>query len=452
MTKTQRLVLLISILASFVAFLDGSVVNVGLPAIVREFGGGLAVQQWVADAYLITLGALMVVAGSFSDLFGRRRILTIGLIGFGVASLLCAIAPNAVFLIIARAIQGVAGALLVPSSLALIMTAFDGAGEGKAIGSWTAWTGIAFVVGPLLGGFLVDTTTWRLIFAINLLPIAVTLWLLARLQLAERLHASIKIDTLGAVLSMIGLGGPVFALIEQPHYGWTHPVIVIPLIVGVVALGAFLWWQRRSPHPMVPLSLFNVGNFTYGNLATLAIYAGLSVASFLITVFVQQVGHYSAFVAGMALLPVTILMFIFSSRFGALGAKFGPRLFMTLGPMIAAAGFLYLLMVDSSVQYLLQLFPGIVLFGFGLSMTVAPLTSAVLGSIHGDQVGVASAINNAISRVAGLVAIAAIGLLIGQTITLNGFHKGVIAMAALLFAGGIISAIGIRNPKSKASQ
>jgi len=450
MTKQQRLVLLISILASFVAFLDGSVVNVGLPAISGELGGGLATQQWVVDAYLITLGALMLIAGSFSDLFGRKKVLSIGVIAFTIASLLCAIAPTVEFLIISRGLQGVAGALLVPSSLALIISAFSGSGEGKAIGTWTAWTGIAFIIGPLLGGVLVDAGSWRYIFAINIIPAAITLWLMKSLAPEKRASERAKVDVIGAILGVIGLGGPVYALIEQAHYGWESPIIYLPLFIGIIAAIMFLIHEKRTPNPMLPLGLFRVGNFTAGNLATIAIYGGLSVSGFLITVFLQQVGHFSATASGLALIPVTFIMFFLSSRFGALSAKFGPRLFMTLGPIVGAIGFLYMLRVGASINYWTDILPGVIIFGIGLSMTVAPLTSAVLGSIDTRHAGIGSAVNNAISRIAGLVAIAALGIVIGSSIDLEGFHRGLIATAIMLLVGGIVSAIGIRNTTRQA--
>lgn len=450
MNDRQKLVLVISILASFVTFLDGSVVNIALPAIVHSLGGGLVTQQWVVDAYLITLGSFILVAGSLSDLFGRTRILTLGLLGFAIMSVLCAIAPSGTFLIVSRALQGVAGALLVPSSLALIISAFKGAAQAKAIGTWTAWTGIAFIIGPLLGGVLIEMESWRLIFAINVVPIAITLWLVARLEHTETPRTNVHVDYVGSSLCALALGGIVYGFIEQPHYGWTSPMIYIPLIVGVVALGLFVWQEQRIAHPMLPLSLFRVRNFLVGNLATLSVYAGLSVATFLIAVFVQQVGKYSAIEAGLALMPVTILMFILSSRFGELAGKFGPRFFMAAGPIIGAAGFLTMLRVDASITYWTQLFPGILIFGLGLSMTVAPLTAAVLGSIKSGQAGIGSAINNAVARIAGLLAIAAIGVVVGHKITLDSFHQGVVFMAALLFIGGIVSWLGIRNP-TKAS-
>jgi EmrB/QacA subfamily drug resistance transporter len=444
MTKQQRLVLVISILASLVAFLDSSVVNVALPAINRELGGGLATQQWVASSYLVTLGALILVAGSLSDLFGRKRVLRWGVLGFGITSLLCALAPTAESLIVARALQGVAGALLVPSSLALIISSFSGKAQGQAIGTWTAWTGISFIIGPLLGGFLVDALSWRWIFVINVAPVLLTVYLLSRLQLGEH-QSNARIDIGGAVLCTLGLLGAVFALIEQPTLGWSHPVILGSLCGGIGALVAFILYEQYTKSPMLPLSLFTIRNFTVGNLATTAIYAGLSVATFLITIFVQQVGHYSAVAAGLTILPVTLIMFVLSPKFGALAGNYGPRLFMAVGPIVSALGFLLMLSVDAKVDYWTQLFPGIMLFGTGLSVTVAPLTAAVLGDIDSRHAGIGSAVNNAIARIAGLVAIASIGVVIGESLTLSGFHHGVWLMFGLLTIGGVTSAIGIHN-------
>jgi EmrB/QacA subfamily drug resistance transporter len=451
MTKQQRLILIVSILASFVAFLDGSVVNVALPAIARGLGGGLAVQQWVVDGYLLTLGSLILIAGSLSDLFGRKRVLMYGLIGFLVASLLCALSPTSGVLIAARALQGAAGALLVPSSLALIISSFSGAAQGKAIGTWTAWTGISFLIGPLVGGALVDAGSWRLVFAINVIPILLTLWLMQQLSLKADGKPGQHVDWAGAVLCTLGLTGAVYALIEQPNFGWGSAFTWIPLIGGLVLLGVFGWYESRAKSPMLPLELFRIRNFTIGNLATIAIYAALSVATFIIVVFVQQVGHYTALEAGMSLLPVTGLMFVLSPRFGALSGKYGPRWFMAAGPILAAAGFFWMLHVNQQVNYWTQLLPGILLFGIGLSMTVAPLTSAVLGSIRPEHAGIASAVNNAISRIAGLVAVAAIGLIVGPALTVSGFHRGIVVMGILLIVGGAISAAGIRGQAEQPS-
>lgn len=459
MQKQLRLVLIISILASFVAFLDSSVVNVALPAISKQLGGGLAAQQWIVDAYLLTLGSFILIAGSLSDLFGRKKVLTAGLIGFGVTSILCAIAPNTAFLIAMRALQGLAGAMLVPSSLAMIISAFSGEAQGKAIGTWTAWTGISFIIGPLLGGFLVDSASWRWVFGINVLPIAVTLFLISRLKIPEKLPVKTSVDFIGALLCAIGLGGTVYALIEQPNFGWLNPIVIIPLIVGLISLISFVIYEKSIKNPMLPLSLFKVRNFSVGNIATVSIYAGLSVAIFLLIIFVQSVGGYSALNAGLSFVPVTLILFILSPRFGALASKYGPRLFMSLGPIIGAIGFLLLLRVNDSISYWTQIFPGILVFGLGLSMTVAPLTSAVLGDIEPKHAGVGSAVNNAVSRIAGLIAIAAIGLVIGaEAFTgsvshgVEAFHKGVIAMVVLLFLGGLISAVGITNRNRRQTQ
>jgi len=448
MSKQQRLVLIISILASFVAFLDSSVVNVALPAISRNLGGGLITQQWVVDAYLISLGSLILLAGSLSDLFGRKRILKAGLIGFAVTSLLCALAPSSGFLIVARGFQGVAGALLVPSSLALIISAFSGEPQGKAIGTWTAWTGIAFIVGPLLGGFMVDVLSWRLIFAINLLPIAVCLKLLTSLQQPEQTK-KVKVDVWGAILCSLGLSLAVFGLIEQPHYGWSSPMIMVPLISGLLLLVSFVWYEKRCEAPMLPLGIFRVRNFRVGNMATVAIYGGLSVATFLIVIFLQQVSGYSALSAGLALLPVTLIMFLLSPRIGALAGKYGPRFFMAVGPLTAGVGFLLMLRVQSHTVYWTQLLPGVLIFAVGLSMTVAPLTSAVLGDVEKHNAGIASAVNNAVARIAGLIAIAVVGVIVGTSLDLSGFRRALAVTAGLMAVGGIISAIGIRNHPRK---
>lgn len=447
----QRLVLTIAILASFVAFLDGSVINVALPAIVDELGGGLTVQQWVVDAYLITLGSLILLAGSLSDVIGRILVIRVGLIGFAVTSIFCALSPTPELLIVSRALQGVAGALLVPSSLALILSAFRGAEQSRAIGRWTAWTSSAFLAGPLLGGLFVDYLSWRWVFAINVVPIVVTLVLLHLLGQKDTRATGVRIDYVGAVLCVLGLGGPVFALIEQSHFGWASPVILGPLVVGLLCFAGFIWRQRVARQPLMPLELFAVRNFWVGNIATTLIYAALSLGGFVLVLYLQQVAGYPATAAAAALLPMTVLNILLSSYFGNLSGRFGPRLFMTIGPIVGGAGYLLLLRGEGSVHYWFDVFPGIVVFGLGLSMTVAPLTAAILGSISAAQSGIGSAVNNAVSRVAGLVAIALAGVIVGDTLDTDGFHRGLIATAVLLVAGGLVSAAGIRNPTRTAA-
>ncbi|WP_029150120.1 MFS transporter [Microbacterium indicum] len=440
-------VLWIAILASFCAFLDGTIVNVALPAIDRGLGGGLATQQWVVDGYLITLGALILVAGSISDAFGRTLVLRIGLIGFGLSSLGVALAPEPITLVVARLVQGAAGAFLVPSSLALITSAFSGAAQAKAIGTWTAFTTGAQIAGPLIGGLLVDLASWRLAFLINVIPVAVTLVLLRGVADPPR-RPGARVDLVSASLCVVGFGSLVFGLIEQPRLGWGHPAIPVTLVVGAALFALFLRRQHTAAEPMLPLSLFRVRNFGVGNIATAFIYAALALNGFVVAIYLQQGAGLSATLAGLASLPVTILMILLSSRVGALAGRFGPRIFMTAGPVLMAIGSLMLLAVSPDFSYWRQVLPAMTVFGLGLSIMVSPLTSAILGAIEPARSGIASAANNAISRVAGLLATAAIGGIVGSTLDLDGFRRSAIVVAALMAAGGVVSWIGIRSPRA----
>jgi EmrB/QacA subfamily drug resistance transporter len=412
MTRRERLTLVATILGSTIVFLDSTVVNVALPAIQEDLDTGLAGQQWVVEAYMLTLVSLLLVGGSLGDLYGRRRMFVIGLTGFAITSVLCAIAPTDETLIVARGLQGIAGALLVPGSLAILAATFEGEARGRAVGLWTAWAGISTLIGPAGGGLLVEVD-WRLIFWINIPLIAATIWLTMRaVEESTDPEACKGIDGVGIALSAAGLAGPVFALTEQPTRGFGDPLVWGPLLAGVLLFAAFVWWESRARAPMLPLELFRSHNFSAVNLATLCVYAGLIGAFFFITLFLQQVAGYTAFQAGLATTPTTVLMFLLSGRFGALASRIGPRLPMGFGPLIGAAGLLWLAQVDSDAPYVGGVLPAVLVFGLGLSMTVAPLTTTVLDAVEERHVGVASGVNNAVARVAGVLAIAALGAVV----------------------------------------
>jgi EmrB/QacA subfamily drug resistance transporter len=498
--RRKRLALLAAILGSFVAGLDATVVNVALPAIEHDLGGGLAGQQWVSNAYLLTLGSLILVGGSLGDLFGERRIFTLGVSGFGAVSVLCAVAPSIEVLIAGRALQGVFGALLTPSALAVIVSTFAPDERGAAIGSWTAWSGIAFVLGPLAGGWLIDVASWRWIFAINV-PFVLATVVIVRLAVVERPREGPRapVDALGAALCALGLAGPVFALIRQPRVGWGSGEVLVPLLVGLGLFAAFLVRELRTPYPMLPLGLFRRRNFAFGNLETLAMYGGLSATLFFLVLFLQQVAGYDALEAGLATVPTTIVMFAFSRRAGRLADRLGPRWFMGLGPLVAATGLLLLQRVDAHPDYPTEVFPAILVFALGLSATVAPLTATVLADADEHNAGIASAVNNAIARVAGLLAVAALGAVVAaqfassmdghldarplspqaqtavaqakertlariepdamrplearavaqaaEDASVSAFHTGVGIAAGLVALGGVLGLVGIRNPR-----
>jgi EmrB/QacA subfamily drug resistance transporter len=453
--SAARWTLIASILGSSMVFIDGTVVNVALPALQRDLGGGLATQQWVVDAYLLTLGSLILVGGSLGDIFGELKMFKLGVLAFGLTSVLCAVAPDSTTLIIFRALQGIAGALLTPASLAMITTTFSGSERGAAIGTWTAWSGISTVVGPLLGGFLLNVTTWRIIFVLNVPLALATLALVMREMPRERAgKPGVRVDVIGAALCAIGLGGIVAGFIEQPRLGWSDPVVAGGIAGGALFLVAFVVYESRVPAPMLPLGLFRSRNFSVTNLETLAVYGALSALFFFLTLFLQQLSGYSPFRSGLAGLPVTIIMFILSRQIGALSMRFGPRLFMAVGPIIAGVSVTALVRLPRHLDYWTELLPTMIGFAIGLSLTVAPLTTTVLSDAGPGNAGIASGVNNAVARIAGLVAIAAIGIAAaGGTdhLSVSGFHRSMAVCAALLIGGGLIAAAGIRNPSTRSA-
>jgi EmrB/QacA subfamily drug resistance transporter len=500
--RRLRFTIISTILGSVVVFLDATVVNVALPAISDDLNTGLADQQWVVEAYLLALVAMLLVGGSLGDQFGRRRIFILGLGLFGITSVLCGIAPNSEVLIASRGLQGLAGALLVPGSLAILAATFEGEERGKAVGTWTAWTGIATVIGPAGGGALIQAFSWRAIFLVNVPLILLTMWMAHRfVRESVDPDADRHIDGLGIALSALGLGGPVFALIQQPVHGWGDPIVYGPLIGGIVLFGLFLVWESRYRHAMLDLRLFKVRNFAVTNIETLVVYAGLFGAFFFITLFLQQTAGYSPIGAGLATTPVSLVMFVLSPRFGKMSTGIGPRVPMSIGPIIGGIGLILLMRVGSDPNYLTEVLPAILVFGLGLSATVAPLTATALNSVEERHVGIASGINNGVSRVAGLLAIAILGALIagsfgssiddnlagkqlspqaanavsdakdkplgaadtagldpGEANTVDdavsdastsSFHLGVLAGGLLMILGGVIAGIGLRNPERR---
>ena len=421
-------------------------VNVALPAIADDLGGGLAGQQWVVNAYLLTLGSLILIGGSLGDVYGEKRVFVLGLVGFGVMSALCAAAPSIGVLIGGRALQGLFGALLTPASLAIIVAAFPEDERGKAIGTWTAYAGIAAVVGPLVGGWLVDQLSWRWIFAINVPFVLVTLAVATRMPARAPGRATRRPDWVGAGLCALGLAGPTFGLIQQPEHGWGSPIVLLPILGGAALFAGFLLYERRVRDPMLPLGLFRRGNFAWGNVETFAMYGGLGAMFFVLVLFLQQVGGYTALEAGLATLPTTIVMFTLARRFGAMADRMGPRLFMGIGPLVSSFGVLLeLLLIDADPAFATEVLPGVVVFSLGLSMTVAPLTAAILADADAENAGIASGVNNAVARVASLLATAAIGAVIGGALDLDGFRVALGFAATLLALGGICGLVFIRN-------
>lgn len=432
--RRQLIVLIVTVLGSTVVLLDGTIVNLALPKIASSLHANFSTLQWITDAYLLSLSALILLGGSLGDIFGRKKIYLIGLVGFGISSLLCALAPSALFLLTARFVQGIFGALLVPGALSIINTNFPTRVRGRAIGQWTGWLSIGTVLGPLVGGLILSIASWRWIFLVNI-PLVVVCYILAVPSINEtRDNETRHVDVKGASLAALALGGITIGLIEGPVQHWAFGP-VLALLAGCLLAVGFVLFEARKKDPLVRLSLFRSRNFSGSNLMTFALYGALSGFIFALVIYLQTTMGYSSLQAGFSLLPVSVLMFFFAGRVGKLSATYGPRRFMTVGPIIVAVGIASLYRLQPGASYITGVLPGALLFSAGMVLTVAPLTITVLASVSEHDSGIASGINNAVSRAAGLIVVAFLGLL-GAT---NFYHFSMALCAGLAFLAGVTS-------------
>jgi EmrB/QacA subfamily drug resistance transporter len=452
-SSAGRWVLAVAVLGSGMAFLDGTVVNVALPDIGRDLGASTSSLQWILNGYLLTLASLILLGGSLGDRYGRRRVFVLGIGVFTVASAICAMAPNATMLVAARLLQGIGGALLTPGSLAMIESTFRPGDRARAIGAWSGLGGVATAIGPLLGGYLVQAVSWRAIFLINI-PLGIVVVTMATRHVPETRDPTARgpLDFTGAALAALGLAGSTYAFIEGPDAGMSRAILITG-IGGFAALAAFLVHERRSQNPMMPLEIFKSRQFSAANLVTFVVYAALSGFFFLFVAFLQVSLGYSPIAAGAASLPVTALMLLLSARAGALAQRIGARIPLTIGPLVIAAGLLLMTGIEPGDSYITGVLPGVFVFGLGLTLVVAPVTATVLAAADTRHSGIASGINNAVSRVGGLLAVAVLPLIAGLTgnafydpaAMSNGFEIAMVVCAGLAAAGGIIAWLTISS-------
>jgi EmrB/QacA subfamily drug resistance transporter len=448
-----RWVVAATVLGSGLAFIDATVVNVALPSIGDSLGAGLSSLTWVINAYTLTLASLILLAGSLGDRFGRRRVFVIGVVWFAVASLLCGLAPNVETLIAARALQGVGGALLTPGSLAILQSAFRPEDRGRAIGAWSGLAGVAGAAGPFLGGWLVQVASWRWVFLINL-PFAIAVVMIAVRHVPESRDptASAHIDLAGAALGAVGLGALTYGLITWQDQGFTAPAVLVALVVGVALLVGFVVREHTVNDPM--LGIFASPLFRAVNIVTFVVYAALSGVFFWLVLNLQVVAGYTPLAAGVALLPTTLIMLLLSARMGALAQRIGPRLPMTVGPLLSALGVAGMTRIDQGASYVSDVLPFVILFGLGLSVTVAPLTATALAAAPAQHAGLASGVNNAVARVAGLLAVAILPLVAGLSgeaynnpaLLEPAYRTAIWVCASLLAAGGVLAGVLVRPP------
>jgi EmrB/QacA subfamily drug resistance transporter len=438
------------VLGSSLAFIDSTVVNIALPMIGKGLGAGSAGLQWTINGYALSLAALILLGGSLGDRFGRKRIYLLGVAWFAVASLLCGLAPNVEFLVGARILQGIGGALLTPGALAILEASFVPEDRSRAIGAWSGLGGIGGALGPFLGGWIVEAASWRYIFLINVPLAAAVLWVTARhVPESKNPDAAKKLDVIGVVTGAVGLAGLTYGFTAWTANGPGDPMVVAALVVGVLGIAAFIYNEHRSPHPMLPLGVFKTRAFTGANVVTFLVYAANGGVFFLVVLNLQVVAGFSPLIAGIALLPITIIMLGLSARAGMLGQRIGPRIPMTVGPLICAVALVWMAMIGPDTSYATGILPAVIIFGLGLAALVAPLTATALGSLPDAFAGIASGVNNAVARAAGLLAVAvlplAAGLGAGELTDANQLHpvyrNSMLLCAALMVVGGVVAAI-----------